>query len=147
VFRLSDFGVVGPFEVSAISFAVDRASSVGAVTISIGTYSGTVGAQTLTLADVAPLASAQVAVSDGASQTILAPIAATIPAGGTFVVSVSAPSLVGVGYFHFGATDAPQTLPGYFGTAGDAPTCNAVSPPDTTTTTSLGHVIIEAIGR
>jgi hypothetical protein len=126
---------------------VDRASGATDVTVSVGLYSGTVGAQTLTLADLGSLTSVQTSVPNNNSpQMITTQIAATIPADGVFVVEVSIGSLAGVGYLEFGATDATQTLPGYFSTIG-GPTCGAVTSPETTTTASLGHLIIEANGK
>ena len=114
-FQLSDphFGITDTFDVTQVSFGVERAlGGLGIntvnVTVAVGLFSGDVSATTIDVADIMlfpPTISVPVPNSE-TPQTLSTSINATIPAGGTFIVEVSAPKFTNEGYFTFGATDA-----------------------------------------
>jgi hypothetical protein len=74
------------------------------------------------------------------------PIAATIPAGGKFVVQVIAPDQNTTGYFYIGATalSSAETHKGYVSSS----SCTGLSTPQATTAVSstAGHIIITVNG-
>lgn len=143
IFRPSDQGVVGPFGVTQVTFAVAVANGASGVLVKIGTYGGSMGSGTLAPGSMSWLQTASVNVPDSASpQRVTVAIVGTIPAGDLAVVAIVAPSLVGVGQFHAGATTSAESNPGYFASGG----C-AIAPPQTTESLgAAGHVVIDVTG-
>lgn len=123
VFRLADHGITTAFHVTGVTVGVQEAAGTQQLQIKIGSYAGTTGGTTLDLAQVTPLASANVAVpaTTDPGGPLVAPITADIPAGGTLIVEVFSPNHVGMTttYFFIGASSSGETQPGYL----RAPTC------------------------
>lgn len=144
-FEPSTLGVADELYITAVTFGVDKANAATDVSIQVGLYTGQYGGQLLTLADFTGIATASVNVPNSDTpQSVTAPISAMIPAGGIFLVMIAAPTLQGVGYYHTGFTTSAETEPGYFSSPGSATACNAVNPPEATS--SLGHVILDVEG-
>lgn len=57
VFQLSSFGITGTFHVTNVDYVVEEAKNSPSMKISVGTYSGTVGGNTLTTSDISLTAS------------------------------------------------------------------------------------------
>jgi hypothetical protein len=149
-FTLSEHGVVGALTINAVSFGVETADADTAGTgttqpaaIRIHTYSGTVG-PTLDVAQMIQVAGINITIPDSATNTIVThPIAATIPAGGTFVVELAIPDSDPDGdleghIFFIGTNSAGQIKPGYI----RAPACG-IAPP--TTLTQAGFPTVHEI--
>ena len=142
-FQLSDFpDIHGGMHVSTIVFAVASVKNAGAVTVNIGSYSGTVGGATLDLTQVTPLASTMVYPQDSGSQELSVPLDANIPPGGKFVVSVAAPSFLAQGYFFLGGTTAAETYPGFW----TSTACGFTTPLLEDKNQVSSHMIITVVG-
>jgi len=151
-FTLAEHGVVGPFTISQVSFGVESADgdllTTQPATLRILRYTGTVGT-TLNLAQTTQLASLPININNAAAPIVLAfPIAATIPANGTFLVELAIPDGDPDGdtfgpVFFIGSNSSGETKSSYL----RAPSCGATSP---TTIASLGfanrHVIMTVTG-
>jgi len=127
VFDLPSYGIVDPFHVEQVVFAVDTSVGAKTVNVKLGSYNGTPGG------------SLDTGNSDfGGLVTLLASTTASIPATNTGVVvtaevGVDVPAssklIVEVqsaqgGYFFIGATNAGESRPGYL----RAPGCGRSSP-------------------
>ena len=124
-FQLADYpDVHGGMHVSTIIFGVDGAKNAGAITVSIGSYTGDVGGMTLDLGQVTPLATTTAYPPDSGAQEQSVPLDADIPPGGKFVVSIAAPDVHTTGWFYLGGTQAPETHPGYW----SSNVCNQPNP-------------------
>ncbi|MEZ4368805.1 MAG: hypothetical protein R2939_21380 [Kofleriaceae bacterium] len=89
-FPLGAAGVVGPFEVSQVSFGVESAVSgdgTQPIDVTLYTYAGTPGS-TLTVGALTQLATTTTMVADTELTYVTAPISTTVPAGATLVVEV-----------------------------------------------------------
>ena len=103
-----------------IGFAAEQAKGA-TVTITVSIYAGPVGGPTLDkIMMTSPVtASAAVTNSDSAQDGLSAAVAATIPAGKTFVVELSSTDTFNAGggtkltYFHIGANTAGERAAGY----------------------------------
>ena len=155
-FTLTEHGVTGGFEVSAVTFGVEQAQAQSGpnqpATVRIYGYTGAVGA-TLDPGSMSQLSSAPIAIASSPTPTFLTvPITGEVPAGGTFVVEVaiadSDPDADGNGnVFFIGSNVAGQTKPAYL----RAPTtgCDLVVP---TQLTMVGpgfpdmHVVMTVTG-
>lgn len=137
VFKLTDHGVTGPFQVTSVSFGVQEATGLPNVQVKIGTYAGVVTPPPAQLDTtmVTPIATATFAVPNTAATattTSTVPISATIPANGTMIVEVFSPDATGTGkYFYLGGNGTGETKPAYL----RAPSC---STPQPRTTVALG---------
>ena len=141
VFSLSSFGITTPFQVTSVTFQVEYAVSVPTSTLTVGTYSGTVGGTTLTAADIAAVQTDSTVSIPNADDddpppnpgTVTVPISATIPAGSNVAVELAVPA---GGTFYIGTSSSGESDPGYVSSSGTG----ACSPPGATPTsmTSLG---------
>jgi hypothetical protein len=123
VFKLSDYGVNTAFQVQRVTFMTDYAyagsGTTQPATVKVGTYAGTVEANTLTTGQITHLASAPTTIPDAdATNATPAPvvtdIAATIPAGSNLVVEISLPDGVDDGnFFYIGVSAGGETKKGY----------------------------------
>lgn len=114
-FQLSDYpDIHGGMHVSTIIFGIDGAKGAGALTVSIGSYTGTVGGTTLDLTQVTPLASTMAFPPDSGASELSVPLDTDIPPGGKFVVSIAAPDVHTTGWFYLGGTTAAETYPGFW---------------------------------
>ena len=137
VWKLSDDSISGPFQVTTVSFGVQEATGLPNVQVKVGTYSGAVTPPPAQLdtALITPLMAATFAVPNTvstATTTVMVPISATVPAGGTLIVEVFSPDQLGTGkYFYLGGNSTGETKPAYL----RAPGC---STPQPRTTVALG---------
>ncbi len=143
-YQLSDFpAITGGLHITSVSFGIEQSSAAGTITIKIMTYTGSV--DSLDTTKMSSLKSATTSPADTSSpKTVSVPIVADIPAGGKFVVEVSAPDDTNIGAFVLGSTSTAESHPGYWssGTSG----CNGTTP---VTTASLGqttHSVIDVVG-
>lgn len=145
VFRLADFGVVGTFRVTGVSFGVSEARGARAIVVAIGTYAGAFGAAKLDVPAIQAIAATTVDVADvpaAVPRVVAVPIDATVAAGSLLVATVAAPNLRGAGSFHLGATTSGETAPGYFSSVA----C-AFSPPGSTIALGgSGQLVLEVTG-
>lgn len=124
VFDLPALGINKPFTVSKITFQVEtctRLSGAGCTTVAahVGTYSGTVGGGTLSLASRTVLATnATVTVPAGSATTVEAPITATIPAGQKLIIDIEAPDQANTYSFFVGSNDGGESGFGYILSSG-----------------------------
>lgn len=135
VFDLAALGITGPFTVSSVTFGVQQAAGTQTVSARVGSYSATPGA-TLNVGssdwaggDVTALGSASVSIpATDTGELVTAPLATTIPAGGSLIVEIFSPSHTSASdtYFFLGASSGTETTPGFFW----APSCDA-NPPGT----------------
>jgi hypothetical protein len=144
------FQVPYDFNVTSVSFGVDRASAATDITVEVGIYTGLYGGATLTVADFTstPATATTSVVNDNNPQMQPpVPISTTIPAGQPFLVIVAAPNMTGVGFFHLGFTTSMETEPGYFSSPGSSAPCSAVNPPESTDNLDVSvHVVIDVTG-
>ena len=147
-YQLADYPMItGAFAISSVNVSVQESAGTPTITVKIGTYTGTLDAATINSAQISSLAVASQAVpptTGMAGETLNVPIAATIPAGGKFVVQVLAPDQNTTGFFYIGATGAAQTHAGYLSSA----SCTGLSTPQTTVAVSAtaGHIILNVNG-
>ena len=94
VFPLTDHGITGPFQVQNVQFGVQQADGGHTVTVNVGTYGGAYapGAAGLDPAQFTPIATTSLAIANGGSFMVTAPIALTIPAGGKLMVEIVSPN-------------------------------------------------------
>lgn len=136
VFDLSDYGVAGAFNVQRVTFYTDYADSgtgtTQPATIKVGTYAGTLEADTLDPAQIAYLATAPVTIPNADSANGVPPpietnISATIPAGQNLIVELALPD----GYndehfFYIGVSAGGEAKKGYIRSTPSG--CNMVQP-------------------
>lgn len=128
-YRVFDPGTTTDFHVTTVGFQVENcqgsAGNGQVVTVKIGTYNGSVGASSLTVASMATLATnAAVQVPEVAevAANVNAPISATIPAGQKMFVEIDSPADNSTVFM--GVNTATETAPGYI----MAPDCNVNVP-------------------
>lgn len=136
VFKLSDHGITGQFNLQRVSFYTDYAYGGSGVTqpatLKIGTYSGTVEADTLTVASITPITSMPITIpdadsSDGVDPPVETNISATIPAGSNLIVEVALPDGYNDGNFYYiGVSAGGETKKGYIRATPSG--CNMTSP-------------------
>jgi hypothetical protein len=119
VFPLANYGITGTFHVNAVDFVVSGGASNAQLTISIGTFNGTAGGQTLNPAGITLLPGAvtytvpTVSINDPA---VPAHIAISGDVSGQLVVEIDqkVAGASGTPYqFYPGANEAGESAPGY----------------------------------
>lgn len=143
-FQLSDYPMItGAFHITSVTFGTQQASAAAGVTVTVGSYTGSVGGSTIDTSKITPLANAAASIPNTQTgESVNTPIAADIPAGGKFVVEVVAPDLSGNGYFFIGATTASETHPGYI----TSTACGVSAPETTVAAGGTGRIIINVNG-
>lgn len=159
VFDLAAFGITTSFNVTQVSFQVEHCdqvngSSGASVAVRVGTYNDTPGA-TLLPAMMTILASNPAVMIPEVIEdlgppattpggTVIAPIAATIPAGKHLLVEVDAPNGANSYAFYMGANDSPETAPAFI----LAPTCGINTPTNINTVASntAVHLLLTVTG-
>ncbi|MFC7877073.1 carboxypeptidase regulatory-like domain-containing protein [Isoptericola sp. NPDC057391] len=136
-FTLSDFGIGGSFDVSAVSFGVEAAGVAQPLTVNLYTLEGDLG-----YANMTPVGSAEATVEAGADGTMVTvPVTGEVPQGGTLVVEVDVPA---GGRFFIGSNDAGQTAPSYL----RSEACDLPEPADTADIGAPGmHVVMNVSGE
>jgi hypothetical protein len=148
VFALADHNITGPFTVSQVTIAIQESAGSPAAQIKIGTYTGTIGANTLDLSKVTAL-NAQTVTIPPTTTGVSVPVAinATIPANAQFIVELFAPDLstTAGNHIYIGATTSAETAnrPSYI----RAPACS-INTPQTVAMTGFpnAHAIITVTG-
>lgn len=135
VFTLADYGITGPFNVQRVSFLTDWAlSGTGTsqpATVKVGTYSGTVEADTLDPAMITMINTANIMIPNadataGQPPPVVTDIAANIPAGSSLIVEIASPDGAGdESIFFLGVTDGGESKKSYI----SAPGCTAFQTP------------------
>ena len=130
VFDLPTFGITGEFKVSAVEIGVESAAAGGTdqpVTVKLYTLNGS-----FILANLTPIGSASVNVTDQALTHLTVPVTATAPAGSKLVVEIFTPNGQAVGnLFFIGSNNLGEAAPSYI----RATDCGLTEP---ATTTSIG---------
>lgn len=119
VFALTDYGISGDFHVTDINFVVSTSAGNIPLKVSVGTYSGTLGGNTLVKANIASLNSMMINVTDGDTSEDV-PLTADIPAGGNVAVEIdqaTAGNDTNNYEFYIGANGEGETSPGYVSSA------------------------------
>jgi hypothetical protein len=130
VFSPSTAGVTGDFHVDKISLGICLAVGSASVDITVGSYPGALGSDTLdpTTVTAKTMVSAMIPATQ-LTELEGIPITATVPAGNNVFVEIDAPDLVGTGdQIDIGSTDSSQSRPAYI----EAPKCGTTSPTSTT---------------
>jgi hypothetical protein len=135
VFKLSDHGINGPFSLQRVTFLTDWAlagtGTTQPATIKVGTYAGALDADTLDLAMITPLTSANITIPNAdATQAQPAPvvtdITAMVPAGANLIVEVAAPDgLANENIFFLGTSNGGEAKRGYI----RSPHCSNITTP------------------
>jgi hypothetical protein len=152
-YRVFDPATPTDFHITAVEFQVE--ATVGAagngqlVTLKVGTYNGNVGAGTLTLANMAPLATnaaVQLPEQNEVGADVNVPIMATIPAGQKMYVEIDSPDDGSTTYL--GVNTAAETAPGYIMAPGTTNGCGVNVPTSITTenTNMQTSLLITATG-
>jgi uncharacterized repeat protein (TIGR02543 family) len=130
VFDLPTFGITGEFKVSAVEIGVESAAAGGTdqpITVNLYTLNGA-----FILANLTPIGSASVNVTDQSLTHLTVPVTATAPAGAKLVVEIFTPNGQTAGNFFFiGSNNLGETAPSYI----RATACGLAEP---ATTTSIG---------
>jgi hypothetical protein len=123
VFKLADYGVTSSFELQRVTFYTDYAYGGTGVTqpatLKIGTYSGMLDADTLTVASITPVTSMAITIpdadsSDGVDPPVQTNISATIPAGSNLIVELALPDGYNDGNFYYiGVSAGGEMKKGY----------------------------------
>src|ERR1700755_1482513 len=142
-FRPADFGVTGDFHVSSVRFTSAVARNAQGIIVSVGTYTGSLGADTLTTTEIHLLANASIDIPDSPTpQRIGVPTQADIDASALLIVQVAAPNLGTTdGKIYLGATSGGETHPGYF----SSQSCFTSQPQSETALGISGHFIIDVV--
>lgn len=143
VFQLT--GSAG-FAISAVTFRPDGSKNANGISVTVSDYTGAVGAATIDVTKEAGSVSASVDVANGEAQPVIVPIVKMIPAGGRFVVEISAPNLNQVGSFLLGETLAAETEPGYFSSGHCAIPIETIAQFEAQNGTPAGHLILDVTG-
>ncbi len=114
-FNLADFGILGDWYVTDVSFGIENLSGLvnRTVTVNLYTLEGD-----LTYANLTLIATEDAVLSPQVLSMATVPIEATVPEGAVLVVEVAAPDLGGQAAFFAGANSAGQTAPSYIAAAG-----------------------------
>jgi hypothetical protein len=141
-FQLSDYpAITGGLHVTGVTFGIEECSAAGTITVKIGSYSGALDGTTINSAQISSLASATTSPADTTGTTVTVPITADIPAGGKFVVQVSAPNDAN-GYFVLGTTSSAEMHKGYWSSSA----CSQSMPETTDAAGQTTHNIIDVAG-
>jgi hypothetical protein len=139
VFPLSSYGITGEFHVTGVDFLVSGGANSAQLTISIGTFNGTAGGQTLNAAGITLLPGAvtytvpTVSINDPA---VPAHVAITGDVSGQLVVEIDQKTAGSTGtpyQFYPGANEAGESAPGYI----SSPDCTDANNNPLTTPTSM----------
>jgi hypothetical protein len=137
-FQLSDYAMItGGMHISAVTMGIESSSTPPPLTIKINNYTGTLDGTSITSGST--LATAMYTPGDVTNTTAMVPISADIPAGGKFVVVISAPDDVNNGFFFLGSTAGAQTHKGYWSSTD----CMQSTP---MVTSGSDHIIIDVVG-
>ena len=119
VFKLSDYNVTGTFTVTGVDFLVAESKNSPQMAITIATYSGAEGGNTLTTSDIGTtLGTASVtlgAITTAQDQHVA--VSATVPAGSTLLFELAQTNEGSSGdkvIYYPGANAAGATEPGYW---------------------------------
>lgn len=113
VFNLADHGITTPLQVTSVTFGVWDATNATGVSVSVGTYTGTMDAGTLNVGLISNIATAGATVpTNHVGENVNTPISATIQPTQLMVVTVAAPELA-PNDFVLGTTSGTQTHLGY----------------------------------
>jgi len=137
-FQLSDYAMItGGMHITAVTFGIEDASTAPQLTIKINNFTGTLDGTSITSGST--LATATITPANMQNATQMVPISANIPAGGKFVVVISAPSDINNGDFFLGSTAGAQTHKGYWSSTD----CGQSTP---IATSGADHIIIDVVG-
>jgi len=118
VFALSEYGVTGTFHVQAVDFGVSGPAGNPPIKVSVGTYNGTTGGQTLTTSGITLATNATI---NPASTDTTEHVPLTADITGNLIVEIdqTADGTTANGYQFYPAANASgETHPGYIMAAG-----------------------------
>lgn len=118
VFALSDHGIASALHVLQVDFGIDAAhAGTGGkqpAMVNVGTYGGTIGANTLNLSLVQPVNSASIQIPDGSGTRMTVPILADIAAGTSVIVELAIPDgRTAKNRFHIAVNAQGERRPAY----------------------------------
>lgn len=108
VLPLQDFGLTSSLDITAVTFGIELATTTFDLGLNLYTLDGPLTFQNLT-----PIGSRTIPVTSGGARLLTIPIAATVPAGETLVIELSAPDLLGIGAFLPGSNPHGESSPSY----------------------------------
>ncbi len=130
-FKLSDNGITGAFNVTKVTFGVERATAgmsaaAQAAQVKLYSYSGGLAGTTLNTAQLTAINALNIMIDNTATPTTKdVDITGIIPAGGALVVEIALPNGQAAGnVFYIGSNPGGETKPGYL----RAPACTYTSP-------------------
>lgn len=139
IFQPSLSGIAGAFQVTNVAFGVWAAAGANGTSVSVGTYTGAIDGE-LSLGMITNLSTVGANVPDtNTGEIVSVAISATIPAGGTFVVTVASPDISPDG-FALGMSSGGEMHPGYISSG----VCGAT--PAKTSTIGAGGLIMNVTG-
>jgi hypothetical protein len=132
VFPLADHQITTAFHITGVTFAIERATGTGTqpATVKLGTYTGTIGANTLDLTKVTALGSASIQIANNATSmtvpvSMFTPATITAPANSNVIAELLIPDGVATQrIFYIGSNNGGQTRPSYI----RAPDCGVTAP-------------------
>lgn len=118
VFALSEYGITGTFHVTAVDFGVSGPAGNPPIKVSVGTYNGTTGGQTLTTSGITLTANAM--INPGSADTTEhVPLTSDITGNLIVEIDQTADGTTANGYTFYPAANASgETHPGYIMAAG-----------------------------
>jgi len=142
VFKLSDYQINGAFNVQRVTFYSDYAyagsGTTQPATIKLGSYAGTLDADTLMTGSITPIASVPITINDntGAPAAVATNVSAVVPAGSNLIVEIALPDGYATGnIFYIGVSAGGETKKGYIRATPSA--CNVTTPTSLTSPTGL----------
>jgi hypothetical protein len=129
VFELADYGITTILHVTQVEFGIQTAAAgVGgqqAARVQVGAYGMTSGEPTLDLAQIRPIASADIQIPDGSDTRMIVPIAADVAPDMSMIVELLIPDGSAAGNkFFIGSNELGEHKPGYT----RSPDCGYPSP-------------------
>lgn len=107
-FTLPDFGVDGAFDVTEVTFGIERISHQADLAVNLYTLEGP-----LTYVNLRRIASEVVTLEPQEAELVTVPMTARVPSGATLVMEVVAPDMEGIGGIYFGSNSVGETAPSY----------------------------------
>jgi hypothetical protein len=115
-FTLTDFGIVGDLDVTAVAFGVENLRG-NRQPLTVNLYTMVDPDGLFTYDNFQLIGTAEMVLSTQSMTMVRVPVTGTAPAGSTLVVEVAAPDL-SRGSFHIGANPDGQTAPSYLRAVG-----------------------------
>ena len=125
VFTLANYGVTSTLHITRIDLGVESAAAAAGAaqpaTLSLGSYTGTAGGDTLDLTQVVPIGSVDFQIPDGSDLLQAVPLAFDALPSAQLIVELAIPATApGGNEFFIGTSTADEGAPGYLRSDGCA---------------------------